>query len=210
MANRHTARRANRGVVIDPLAAWLIVLLQKWLAASDTHLSRDDTYCRPIERASPLVPERVSGPDWRRSAPRRIYPVTDVEWASLHGARSQLAWCVLHLGWTAHSDWAAVESAVAEGVNATGRWIHIAPCGTIFDATAEQLRKSRAQTTRAGSLLLRLPPLRQIFLRQRRSGRLGLHHDARHSPAAGFFDRLNAVDAARNWLAVAVQRVAAP
>jgi hypothetical protein len=29
----------------------------------------------------------------------------------------------------------------------TGRWIHIAPCGTIFDATAEQLRKSRAQTT---------------------------------------------------------------
>ena len=57
---------------------------------------------------------------------------------------------------------------------------------------------------------LSLPPLRQIFLGQRRSGRLGLHHDARNSPAAGFFDRLNAVDAARDLLAVAVQRVAAP
>src|SRR5262245_22709781 len=51
---------------------------------------------------------------------------------------------------------------------------------------------------------------RQIFLRQRRSGRLGLHHDARHSPAGGFFDRFNAVDAARGLLAVGVQRVAAP
>src|SRR5262245_18610201 len=48
------------------------------------------------------------------------------------------------------------------------------------------------------------------FLGQRRSGRLGLHHDARHSPTAGFFDRLNAVDAARDLRAVAVQRVAAP
>src|ERR1700716_1924999 len=57
-------------------------------------------------------------------------------------------------------------------------------------ASRVQFRKSRAQTTRACSLLLRLPPLRQIFLRQRRSGRLVLHHDARHSPAAGFFDRL--------------------
>jgi hypothetical protein len=55
-----------------------------------------------------------------------------------------------------------------------------------------------------------LPPLRQIFPGQRRGGRLGLHHDARHSPAAGFFDRFNAVDAARDLLAVAVQRVATP
>jgi hypothetical protein len=55
-----------------------------------------------------------------------------------------------------------------------------------------------------------LPSLGQIFLGQRRSGRLGLHHDARNSPAAGFFDRLNAVDAARDLLAVAAQRVAAP
>jgi hypothetical protein len=71
-------------------------------------------------------------------------------------------------------------------------------------------RKSRAQPARAGSLLLGLPPLRQIFPEQRRSGRLGLHHDARNSPAVGFFDRLNTVDAARDLLAVAVQRVAAP
>src|SRR6266853_2473807 len=69
---------------------------------------------------------------------------------------------------------------------------------------------SGVELFRAGSLLLSLPPLRQIFLGQRRSGRLGLHHDARNSPAAGFFDRLNAVDAARDLLAVAVQRVAAP
>ena len=52
--------------------------------------------------------------------------------------------------------------------------------------------------------------LRQKFLGQRRGGRLGLHDDARNSPAAGFFDRLNAVDAARDLLAVAVQRVATP
>jgi hypothetical protein len=54
--------------------------------------------------------------------------------------------------------------------------------------------------------------LRPIFhgQRRRRSGRLGLHHDARNSPAAGFFDRLNAVDAAPGLLAVAVQCVAAP
>jgi hypothetical protein len=71
-------------------------------------------------------------------------------------------------------------------------------------------RKSRAQPARPGSLLLGLPPLRQIFLEQRRRGRLGPHHDARDSPAAGFFDRLNAVDAARDLLAVAVQHVAAP
>src|SRR5579864_3014247 len=81
---------------------------------------------------------------------------------------------------------------------------------TIRASVAWQLRKSRAQPARAGSLLLGLPPLRQIFLGQRRSGRLGLNHDARNSPAAGFFDRLNAVDAARDLLAVAVQRVAAP
>ena len=59
------------------------------------------------------------------------------------------------------------------------------------------------------SLLSGLPTLRQIFLGQRRSGRLGLHH-ARNPPTAGFFDRLNAVDAARDWLAIALQRVAAP
>src|SRR6202171_3487544 len=80
---------------------------------------------------------------------------------------------------------------------------------TIRASVAWQLRKSRAQPARAGSLLLGLPP-RQIFLGQRRSGRLGLHHDARNSPAASFFDRLNAVDAARDLLAVAVHRVAAP
>src|SRR5215468_281563 len=62
---------------------------------------------------------------------------------------------------------------------------------------------------RAGSLLFGLS-LRQIFLGQRDSGRLGLHHDARHPPAIGFLDRLNAVDAARDLLAVAAQRVAAP
>jgi hypothetical protein len=72
------------------------------------------------------------------------------------------------------------------------------------------LGKSRAQPARAGPLLLGLPPLRQIFLGQWRSGRLALHHDARNSPAASFFDRLNAVDAACDLLAVAVQRVAAP
>ena len=71
-------------------------------------------------------------------------------------------------------------------------------------------RKSCAQPARAGSLLLGSPPLRQIFLGQRRSGRLGLHHDARNSPAVGFFDCLNAVDAARDLLALALQRVAAP
>jgi hypothetical protein len=81
---------------------------------------------------------------------------------------------------------------------------------TIFDATGEQLRKSRSQPARAGSRLLGLPPLRQILLGQRRSGRLGLHHDAHNSPAAGFFDSLNAVNAARDLLAVGVQRVAAP
>src|SRR5262249_46635279 len=61
-----------------------------------------------------------------------------------------------------------------------------------------------------GTLLLCLPPLRQIFLGQRGSGRLSLHQDARNLPAAGFFDRLNAVDAARDLLAIALQRVAAP
>src|SRR5205807_4863175 len=46
-----------------------------------------------------------------------------------------------------------------------------------------------------GSHALALRPLRQIFLGERRSGRLGLDHDARYAPAASFFDRLNAVDA---------------
>ena len=55
-----------------------------------------------------------------------------------------------------------------------------------------------------------LVSLRQIFLGQRGSGRLGQHHDAGNSPAASVFDRLNAVDAARVLLAVTVQRVAAP
>src|SRR6267142_525831 len=104
----------------------------------------------------------------------------------------------------------AAKSAISDRAKFNQRYpadrFHIAPCRTIFDATAEHLRKSRA----AGSLPLALPPLRQIFLGQRRSGRLGLHHVARNSPAAGFFDRLNAVDAARDLLAVAVQRVAAP
>jgi len=54
----------------------------------------------------------------------------------------------------------------------------------------------------------RLLSLRQIFLGQRRGGRLGLHHDARNSPAACLFDRLNAVDAARDLLVIALQRVA--
>ena len=40
------------------------------------------------------------------------------------------------------------------------------------------------------------------FLGRRRRGRLGLHRDARHSPAAGFLDRLNAVDAVSDLLAV--------
>src|SRR5437763_12530888 len=78
------------------------------------------------------------------------------------------------------------------------------PCGTIFAAKAEPPRKSRARPARAGLLLLALSLLRQIFLGQRSSGRLGLHHDAHYAPAAGFFDRLNAVDAARGLLAVAV------
>ena len=55
-----------------------------------------------------------------------------------------------------------------------------------------------------------LVSLRQIFLGQRGSGRLGQYHDAGNSPAASVFDRLNAVDAARDLLAVTVQRVAAP
>src|SRR5262249_49719704 len=54
------------------------------------------------------------------------------------------------------------------------------------------------------------PLLSQIFLGQRRSDRLGLHHDARNSPSACFFERLNAVDAARDLLPIALQRVAAP
>src|SRR4029077_2304405 len=57
---------------------------------------------------------------------------------------------------------------------------------------------------------LRLPTLRQIFLGQWRSSRLGLHHDARNAPSACFFDGLNAVDAARDLLAIGLQRVAAP
>jgi hypothetical protein len=83
-------------------------------------------------------------------------------------------------------------------------WHHGTPCAK-FRETAP---RPPALTT--GGLLLSLLPLRKIFLGQRRSGRLGLHHDARNSPAAGFFDRLNAVDAARDLLAVAKQRVAAP
>src|ERR1700733_13979131 len=51
-----------------------------------------------------------------------------------------------------------------------------------------------------------LAPLRQISLGQWRSGRLGLHHNVGNSPASGFFDHLNAVDTARDLLAVAVQR----
>ena len=70
--------------------------------------------------------------------------------------------------------------------------------GVEHHAGDRRVRKSRAQPARADLLLLALPPLRQIFLGQRRSGRLGLHHDARNSPAAGFFDRLDAVDAARD------------
>jgi hypothetical protein len=79
-----------------------------------------------------------------------------------------------------------------------------------FDEEPHTSRVGRSRPARTGSLLLGLPPLWQIFLRQRRGGRLGLHRDVRNSPAAGFFDRLNAVDAACNLLAVAVQRVAAP
>jgi hypothetical protein len=95
----------------------------------------------------------------------------------------------------------AANSSISDSAKVAGRWIHIAPRSTLFDTKAEQLPQIARLT---------LPPLRQIFLGQRRSGRLGLHHDARNSPAAGFFDRLNAVDAARDLLAVAVQRVAAP
>src|SRR4029077_2954146 len=36
--------------------------------------------------------------------------------------------------------------------------------------------------------------LRQVLLAERRSGRLDLHHDSHTAPAAGCFDRLNAVD----------------
>ena len=93
----------------------------------------------------------------------------------------------------------AANSSISDSAKVAGRWIHT--CSTLFDTKAEQLPQIARLT---------LPPLRQIFLGQRRSGRLGLHHDARNSPAAGFFDRLNAVDAARDLLAVAVQRVAAP
>src|SRR5205823_3745028 len=39
--------------------------------------------------------------------------------------------------------------------------------------------------------------LRQVLFGQRCGGRLGLHHDARYAPAASFFDRFDAVDAAR-------------
>jgi hypothetical protein len=46
-----------------------------------------------------------------------------------------------------------------------------------------------------------------MFLGQGRSDRLGLHHDARNSPSACFYDRLNAVDAARDLFAIALQRV---
>ena len=71
----------------------------------------------------------------------------------------------------------------------------IAPIGTNSTSSGERIA---------------IAALWQIFPRQRRGGRLGLHHDARNSPAAGFFDRLNAVDAACDLLAVDVQRVAAP
>src|ERR1700676_1125573 len=54
----------------------------------------------------------------RHYADRWIREHRGLAFVHSHGARSQLAWCVLHLGWTAYSDWAAVESAVAEGVNA--------------------------------------------------------------------------------------------
>jgi len=82
---------------------------------------------------------------------------------------------------------------------------------SLFGPLSHPQGRSAPERPRAsGSPLLGLPPLRQIFLGQRRSGRLGLQHDAHNSPAATFFDRLNAVDAARDLLAVAVQRVAAP
>src|SRR6476619_564506 len=59
-------------------------------------------------------------------------------------------------------------------------------------------------------LRLDLPPSRQIFLGQWRRGGLGLHHDPCNSPAAGFSDRLNAVYAARDQMAVDAQRVQTP
>src|SRR5262249_49882504 len=75
---------------------------------------------------------------------------------------------------------------------------------------ARATRSTRSLTPPASSPIrcrftaLSLPTLRQIFLGQGRSGRLGLHHDARDSPSACFFDRLNAVDAARDLLAIAL------
>ena len=55
-----------------------------------------------------------------------------------------------------------------------------------------------------------MSPLRQIFLGQRHSNRLGLHHNARNSPSACLFDCVNAVDTARDLLSISLQRAAAP
>src|SRR5215470_4214067 len=76
----------------------------------------------------------------------------------------------------------------------------------VATSLADHLHERRHPCTIAG------PPtyLGEILLGQRRSDRLGLHHDARNSPSACFLDRLDAVDAARELLAIALQRVAAP
>src|SRR2546423_4051056 len=76
----------------------------------------------------------------------------------------------------------------------------------MFDAKAEQLRKSRAQSARAGLLLLALPPLRQIFLG---SGAVAdsactMMPVTRQPPASLIAWVL--VDAARDLPAVAVHR----
>jgi hypothetical protein len=55
-----------------------------------------------------------------------------------------------------------------------------------------------------------LAALRQIFFGQRRCIRFRRHNDPRNSPAAGSSDRLNAVDATRDRLSVALQRIEAP
>jgi hypothetical protein len=64
-------------------------------------------------------------------------------------------------------------------------------------------RKNHNRICRFGTHRVRRSVNRHMLLRS-------LQPDAHNSPSAGFFDRLNAVDGARDSLAVAVQRVAAP
>src|SRR5689334_18724313 len=78
-------------------------------------------------------------------------------------------------------------------------------------ATKPSCKEEKVHVSARGSLTLRcVSALRQILLRQGRTRGLRLHRDARNPPAADFFDRLNAVDAALHGLAVAAQRVQTP